>query len=167
MITLRIAQKGDEIGIYEVMCRCSNALSDAETFVCDDIDFVKEHIENRGFICVATDEGKIVSYFIFRFPGDDLDNLGNDAGLLKTEFRSVAHAESAGVLPDYRGKHLQREMLYFGIERIRKAGYKYIMATASPKNAASCKTLEKAGLSCVVTKEKYGGLIRNIYLLRL
>ena len=75
----------------------------------------------------------------------------------------VVHMESVAVLPEYRGYHLQEKMLRYAEECIDKKQYSYLLATVSPDNPASYHSFEKCGYALVMTKEKYGGLLRRIY----
>ena len=74
------------------------------------------------------------------------------------------HVESAVVASEYRGYALQGRMLQEAEHLIDRAKYSYLMATVSPENPASYKTLEKLGYELVLTKEKYGGLMRRLYI---
>ena len=99
---------------------------------------------------------------ILRIP-DAEDNLGKDIGFSEEECQRVIHVESAVVAPLYRGNALQRRMLQIAETMIDRVKYSYLMATVSPDNPASYKTLESLGYELIVTKEKYDGLMRRIY----
>lgn len=92
------------------------------------------------------------------------DNLGRDIDLDEDKLKQGVHMDSAVVLPEYRGMALQSKMLKYAEEYIDKNKCKYFIATVSPENPASYKSLEKNGYQLMVTKEKYGGLMRRIYL---
>ena len=142
-----------------------SSLKDKTLYVCDDLQYVKSHISGEGFAVVACSrEGKIVGSFIFRYPHDSNDNLGRDINLPSEELNKVVHMESAVVLPEYRGKKLQFKMLQYAEKIIDTEKYKYFMATVSPNNPASYKSFEKAGYKLKITKEKYEGLVRRIYI---
>ena len=164
---IREAEPKDAQEIYEVMKTAEAALEDKTLYVCDDLEYVKTHIAEaeNGFGVVSCDENrKIVGIFIIRYPKTAEDNLGKDIELSDTELLQVAHMESAAVLPEYRGKHLQEKMLKFAEHCIDRKRYRYLMATVSPHNPASYLTFEKCSYQLTKTKEKYGGLLRRIYL---
>ena len=139
-------------------------LENKELYICDDLEFVKANMEENGFCIVAYDcKGNIAGTFLIRYPGDAEDNLGRDLNFSVAEQKRVVHMESAVVLPEYRGNHLQSKMLQYGEAFIDKEKYQYLMATVSPDNPASYKSLEKNGYRHVLTKEKYQGLKRRIY----
>lgn len=165
-IVFRIAENEDAQRIHALMLEVYEQMEDKTLYVCDDLAFVERHISNEGFIVAACAEDVIVGSLILRIP-DESDNLGRDIGLSDQECQRVMHVESAVVLPEYRGKALQKRMLQFAQNHIDKNAYSYLMATVSPKNPASCRTLEQSGYTCVLTKQKYGGLLRRIYIKNL
>ena len=132
-IVLKIATK-DQVGeIYSVMEEVYNRLEDKSLYVCDDLEYVKSHIDNEGFTVIACNNAsKIVGSFIFRYPRQSEDNLGRDIGLKEEQLEKVVHMESSVVLPEYRGRGLQLSMLQYGEELIDQSQYKYLMATVSP-----------------------------------
>ena len=150
--------------IHEIMILTQEALEDKTLYVCDDLEYVESHVEKQGFAVVAcTKDGTIVGSFLFRYPKFAEDNLGLDIGMKDEILEQVVHMESAVVLPEYRGNHLQEQMLCFGETLIDKNQYHYFMATVSPNNPASYLTFEKCGYQLIKTKKKYGGLLRRIY----
>lgn len=173
--TIRKAELEDAETICEVMKKAEAALEDKTLYVCDDLDYVKAHImvsesnvnENGFGIVACSEDGKIVGIFIIRYPQKADDNLGRDMRFSDTELLQVVHMESAAVLPEYRGNHLQEKMLRYAESFIDKKNYHYLMATVSPDNPASYLTFEKCGYQLMKTKEKYGGLMRRIYLKRV
>lgn len=164
-ITLTTASLEQTDAIYSLMQDVHDRMDNKTLYVCDDLEFVKAHIKDSGFTVIACNEAsEIVACFIVRFPGLEEDNLGRDIGLEGEELNQVAHMESAVVLPEYRGRGLQLAMLQYAEEMIDKSKYKYLMATVSPDNLWSYHSLEKNGYKLKLTKEKYGGLIRRIYM---
>lgn len=162
MNKIRIATLDDANEIYNLMKEVYERLEDKDLFVCDDLDYIISQISGNGFAVVAcNEEGKIIGSFLIRYPGGSLDNLGRDIGLKEEELEKVAHMESVVVHPDFRGQGLQSQMLRFAENRIEKKAY--FLATVSPYNPASCRSFEKNGYEHVMTKEKYGGLVRRIY----
>lgn len=163
-ITFRLATENDIDAVYRVMTEVYEAMENKALFVCDDYDYVKNCILKSGFCVVACDGDLVVGDFIFRYPGLDADNLGRDLGLSESDLLKVIHTESCTVLPSYRGLGLQSRMLAFALSIIDSSRFSYLCATVSPDNPASFKSLEKNGFKHMLTKEKYGGLMRRIYL---
>ena len=163
--TIRRATPNDAGKIHAIMQRVTDALSDKSLFVCDDLAYVQTQLQSGGFGVVACNsDNEIVASFLFRYPHMAQDNLGRDVNLPEDKLETVVHMDSAVVLPEYRGHHLQERMLRYAENLIDKKSYHYFIATVSPNNPASYLSFERSGYSLVVTKEKYGGLLRRIYM---
>lgn len=65
----------------------------------------------------------------------------------KDELSSSIEMDNAGVLPKYRGNHLQEHLILKAesIMKERDSSIKYSYATVHPDNLPSLKTLEKVG----------------------
>lgn len=162
---LRIAKKEDANAIHHILQEVYCALENKDLFVCDDLTFIQNHIEKNGFTVVACQtNGQIAGCLIVRFPFQEEDNLARDVGLAPCVYNNVAHMESAAVLPQYRGQHLELQMLNYAEKYLNPKQFHYLFATVSPDNPASYKTLENAGYCLQITKKKYNGKLRRIYL---
>lgn len=162
---LTIASEEQAEEIYHVMKAVYEQLVDKNLYVCDDLEYVKLHIKEAGFTVVACNENsEIVGSFMVRYPGLDEDNLGRDIGMNQQQLNQVVHMESAVVHPEYRGNGLQLAMLKYAEGLIDKSKYKYFCATVSPDNPWSYRAFENNGYQLKITKEKYAGLMRRIYV---
>ena len=162
--TFRIAKKEDAEEISRVMREVHEQMENKALFAPSSQEEILAHIEAEGFTVGAYDpQGKMAGHFIIRYPMLAPDNLGRDLGLPESELLKVAHMESAVVLPEYRGHHLQIRMLKYAESVIDKKKFRYFMSTVSPDNPASYRSLEANGYELMMTKEKYGGLPRRIY----
>lgn len=162
--TFRIAKKEDAEEISRVMWEVYEQMENKALFAPSSQEEILAHIEAEGFTVGAYDpQGKMAGHFIIRYPMLAPDNLGRDLGLPESELLKVAHMESAVVLPEYRGHHLQIRMLKYAESVIDKKKFRYFMSTVSPDNPASYRSLEANGYELMMTKEKYGGLPRRIY----
>ena len=167
-VRLRLAEASEAEAIHALMVEVYDGLSFKDIYSCDDLENVRRYLNNGGFGVVGVNkDGRIVSSLICQFPGTNPDNLGLDTGLSKEELLRVAHFESAVVHPAYRGQGLEGRMIVFAEEHIDRNRYDIFFGTVSPDNPASCHTAEKNGFECLLTKEKYGGLIRRIYCKRV
>lgn len=158
-----LAKESDSEAIYEIMQEAERGLENKEDFVSDSLDFIKRHIKKEGFIVLAKygeKPSEIAGFFIIRFPREEEDNLGNDLGLKKEEKDRVVHMESAAVLPTFRGRGLQAQMLKFALEKLKPSSI--CLATVSPQNKASLSSFLKEDFHIVLTKEKYQGKLRHI-----
>lgn len=72
--------------------------------------------------------------------------------------------DNAGVMPLYRGNHLQQEMILKAeiIFKEKDSKVKYSYTTVHPDNLGSLKSLENIGYKKYKEKLMYGGLIRYI-----
>lgn len=164
-LKFRLANIEDSKEIHGLMNEVFEGLSDKSLYVCDELEYVENMLSGGGFgVVVCNKDGKIIASFIFRYPMDSDDNLGRDIDLAEEELTKVVHMESAVVHPNYRGKDLQLKMLKYAETLIDQRKYKYFIATVSPENPASYRSFEKNGYRFVLTKEKYDGLTRRIYL---
>lgn len=187
---IRKAAPSDVDDMYHVMRTAYECLEDKTWYLCDEIEYVREHVgglqeqtqeqlreraweyaekstqaESKGFGVVACNAaGTIAGCLLLRFPGEAEDNLGRDIGLNTADCAMVVHMESAAVLPQFRGQKLQYRMLMYAEELLDKKRYRYCMATVSPENQPSRSTLLKAGYQEIIRKEKYEGLMRCIML---
>ncbi|MBQ1493054.1 MAG: M18 family aminopeptidase [Blautia sp.] len=107
-------------------------------------------------------KGELAGFLLVEYPGEDMENLGRDIQLPEEELTHVAHMDSVMVLPAHRGHHLEKRFL-LAAESYLPPVYHHLLSSASPENGASCHSIEGAGYKKVVTKEKYGGYLRNIY----
>lgn len=162
--TIRVVREEEAETVYQMMQEVYEQMENKELFATSDLDYIKAHLGAEGFIVAAYDSsGEMAGHFMVRYPKDAEDNLGRDLGLPKEELCKVAHMESAVVLPKYRGNHLQVLMLQYAESIMDKEQYTYLMATVSPDNPASYRSLESNGYQVMMTKEKYGGMLRRIY----
>ncbi len=163
-IIIKKAKIEDAEQMHLIMKNVYNELDDQSLYVCDDLDFVRQHIENEGLAVVTKNENdQIVGCFIVRYPGKSDDNLGRDLELAEDDWSRVVHMESCVVLPQYRGNNLQYKMLKYAENLIDTSKKNIFLATVSPENPSSYKSFEKNGYSLEMTKKKYGGLMRRIY----
>lgn len=190
--TLRAATLDDAFEIWSVMDSCANAMEQKEHFICDDLDYVKDILSGHGFAVVACNiEGKIVGNLLVKYPGLEEENLGYDVFtkpykhsiaddkntfaettnhsplLSKENLMKVVHMDSASVLPKHRGNKLEARMISFAETLVDTSKYYYAFATVAPGNTASLKSLERNGYQVMVTKEKYGGLMRCVMMKEL
>lgn len=108
---LRRAVPEDISGIMNVM-NTAKVSAPPGWFVDDDEAYVASHLENKGFIVVAQERsGAIAGFMIIHFPGIDAKNLGRHLKLSEEQLLQVVHMDSVAVLPQYRGNHLQKELI--------------------------------------------------------
>ncbi len=156
--TLEDAEK-----IYDLIRTVYSRLANKSIYVCDSWEDINTMLMGSGFGVVAFNKKQeIVGCLLCKYPRDSQENLGRDIRLPDPELAKVVHAESAVILEEYRGNPLQLKMLRLAERLINKEKYWFLLATVSPENPASFKTLEQNGFKHIVTKEKYGGFIRRV-----
>lgn len=191
--TLRIAALENACEIWKVMDFCAKSMEHKEHFICDDLDYVKDILLETGFGVVACDvNGEIVGNLLVKYPGLEEENLGYDvfvkaetpaykilnSSVLPQDKKStillneknlnrVLHMDSASVLPNHRGHRLESRMISYAETLVDTSKYHYAFATVAPENTASLKSLERSGYQVIVTKEKYGGVMRCVMMKNL
>lgn len=165
-IEIRRAKQEDAEEIFEVMEYIRENMEDKSLYLTDTLEYVKNHIDENGITVVAENSnGKIIGYFITRYPKYESNNLGRNLDLTEEELLKVIHMESTAVLPEYRGNSLQRKMLEYIENEIKDSDFKYYMATVPPNNIPSLNSFLELDYKIIRTIEKYHvGWLRHILL---
>ena len=145
-------------------------IDNKQWFVADNSEYTTRILKEEnglGYKAVVKDSGVVAGGFIVSLPGMKEENLGRDIELAEEELGKVAHMESVAILPSYRGNGLQYAMMQQGEADLKKMGYRYLMCTVHPDNLYSKNNVIRQGNEVVLTKEKYGGYIRDILLKKL
>lgn len=163
-IKIQMCNPEREKDIFTHFNKVYDEMPDKSQLVIESKEYIDSYFSGGGFVVIATNEKDLlVGCLTVRFPNLQKDNLGRDINLNKEDLQKVAHIETVTVEMKYRGNNLQLKMLEYA-EKIINSNYKYIMATVAPDNYASIKTFKTDGFKLVKTKQKYGGLLRGIYL---
>lgn len=139
-------------------------------FVADDSEYTCRILKEGngiGYKAFEKDSGALAGVFIAALPGEREENLGRDMGLSEEELGKVAHMESVAIFPEYRGNGLQYTLMKTAEEELRRLGCRYLMCTVHPENRFSRDNMIRQGYQVVLTKEKYGGYLRDILLKEL
>ncbi len=153
----------DATAVYEAMQTVRAQLEQKELYIADELPYIRACITCRGFGVKAVCEGKLAGFLLVSFPSEtDEEHLGHDICLNPEEFSHVAYIDSAAVLPEYRGRGLQRKMIEFAERSVRLEGYRYLLATVSPDNRYSLRNLNVLGYETVCRSVKYGGFERCV-----
>ena len=159
-------QEGEEEEILALIEETHHAMEDPSLYVRTEgeREWLKRCMSpQRGLVLKAlSPQGELAGFLLVEYPGKGKENLGRDVSLPEEELESVAHMDSCMVRPAHRGHHLEWRFL-LAAESYLPPRYHHLLCTASPKNGASCHSIEKAGYQNLLTKEKYGGYLRNIY----
>ena len=151
---------------YEIVNKVDQGMNVPEWFVAEsyeEFDFWMN--EERGILYLAVDEDENVGAMFFAIlPGLHPDNLGYDLNMEEEQLKLCAMMDTAAVLPGVRGHHLQYEMMQHAEADLREMGYKYLLCTVHPENIFSRSNVMKQGYEKLLTKEKYGGFLRDIWM---
>lgn len=165
---IRIATKDDIAAVDLIMREASKSLPNKDMFVADSLEWIRKMLSDDkkalGIIAVNSDSNEAAGFLIVTFKDAfDEENYGFDLGFDEYKRARTANMESAAVSSSARGHHLESRMLDYARHCLNER-YIYLIATVSPDNPASIRSLERCGYKRMLTKEKYGGKMRHIYL---
>ena len=92
--------------------------------------------------------------FLLSCRGLEEENLGYDIGMQGRQLYECAIMDTVVVLPEYRGMHLQYEMMQTAERKLHKEGYRYLLCTVHPENKFSRGECEKTGIQKNTDKRK-------------
>ncbi len=150
--------------LHKLMHDVWEVLDDKSVFAVDDLDedWVRERLASGFGVTARTADGELTGMLIVCRYGLGEENLGYDLGCPADLLPYVCNFECAAVLPEHRGHGLQARMFAFAEEHLRGSDIRLMAMTVSPHNAPSLRSAEKAGFKIVLTKEKYGGVLRHV-----
>ena len=142
-----------------------SGMEDKSLFAVEDLDenWVRERMRDGGFGVVArTEKGELAGMLLVCRYGESEENLGNDLTYPREALNQVCNFECAAVLPDHRGHGLEARMFAFAEDTLRGSEIRVMAMTVSPFNEPSIRSAKKAGFRVVLTKNKYGGMLRHV-----
>ena len=167
---IKKATLSDAESIRNVIDTVYEKMEHKEWYMTDNAEYTYHLLADgagMGYLAIKEQSQEIAGVFMVEFPGDTEENMGNDIGLTKEQRLRTAHMDSAAVLPKYRGYHLQYRLMQAAEQDLRKMGYEYLMCTVHPENHFSKANVLKQGYQVMVTKEKYGGYLREVLCKKL
>ena len=164
---IRRAGETDVPEIMRVMNEVRDDMTHPDWFVADDENYIREHLQNKGYVIVAESAiGGIAGFFVVKYPEDE-ENLGTYLDFNREQLDHVAVMDSAAVGSVYRGNGLQEKMLEAAEGLLDKEKYYYLMCTIHPDNEFSRNNMERHGYKVKKVALCYGGLPRCILLKNL
>lgn len=150
--------------IHQIMTLGLSTMEHKEWYVIDSEDYIRKHIEQpeTGLVLKAVENGQIAAFLIVHYPKSEHDNMGHYLNLDDNECLKVAYMDSVCVLPVFRGRGLQYDLISLGETFLQSTPYCHFMATVHPDNRYSLANLMKLGYRIVTTTTKYGDLPRHI-----
>ena len=162
-----IIKEGNRSDIEKVIEVCKIIYENLEHKEWYSIDLMKydkilKKLEDNAIIVKALYKDTLAGFLIAERHINPESEMAKE--IPKDDLSSSIEMDNAGVLPKYRGNHLQESLILKAesIMKERHASIKYSYATVHPNNLASLKTLEKAGYKKYKEKLMYGGKIRYI-----
>lgn len=160
---IRLLKADDFLAYKKLDKEIVQSLKMVGTYQANTDEFAQNCISQKagyGFGCFV--ENEMIAYSMIFIPRDSPKNLGLDVGLPKAYLPRVAHRDSVGVKPAFRGNGIQGILGRVSTKIMLEKGYPYLFSTVHPKNTASLRNLTKQGFVIVNVKKKYGGKWRCI-----
>ena len=163
--------KAEETGYQlfaSVIQEVYEALEQKEWFAADNAEYTYHMLKDCngvGYKAVHEPSGAVAGIFLVTFPGNSEENLGRDIGLSEEALSLVAQMDSVAILPQYRGAGLQKRLMQHAERELTEQGYRYFMCTVHPENRYSRQNVISQGYEPVKSALKYGGYLREIFLL--
>lgn len=121
-------------------------------------------LKGKGIMIGAYYKERLIAFRAMLEPEIDAEQLGLDAGLQDSELDKVIYSEISNVDPDFRGNGLQTLLGKLIFQEVDERRFHYICATVAPFNIASLKDKFALGMQIVALKEKYGNLLRYVFI---
>lgn len=164
---IRRATSEDVEQIMDIMREAKASLVHAQWFVSDDEEYVRNHLEDNGFILVAETEGRELAGFFLAKRPDREENLGIRLGFDEGKLSRVMIMDTAAVAVKYRGHHLQSRLYQEVEKQIDREKYRYLLCTIHPDNQFSLHNMQNNGFIIQKKVLCYGGLERYILMKEL
>jgi ribosomal protein S18 acetylase RimI-like enzyme len=164
------AEEKDASAVAEVIKTVWEGMDRKEWFAADDENAVRTLLAGKkglGYLAIEEESGALAGIFTVAFPGKKEKNLGYDIGMAEELLETVAHMDTAAILPEYRGFGLQYRLMQAAEAELKGMGYRYLMCTVHPDNRYSRENIIRQGYRAAARKEKYGGFLRDIFIKEL
>ena len=189
-----LAEHVDEFQITMLDASRVSEISALQDSVCSQLAFpdlyfplsepeIEELTGPDGLCLGAESQGRLVGFFGVLFMGARGDNVGHDLGLPAHELPLVAYFKAINVLPEYRGRGLQRQLTHalfvemgvdspqrvactaesrsaYAAQRSALQPFEWLCSTVSPRNQPSLKSFIDCGFVVEGLKPKYAGYMR-------
>lgn len=158
-IKIRPARPEDAETIIEIMTIAHEAMADPDAYITDDLPYIKEHLEEKGFGLMAEVDGFPAGFFVVCYPERTKDHLGYHLDFSEEMLMKTAIMDTAAVLPRYQGMGLMGKMFVAAVE-MTEGVYPYLLGTVHPDNTPSRRNFEKNGFTPRKTIIKPSGSLR-------
>jgi hypothetical protein len=164
--TVRELTLKDLDGILEVQNKTISSLTDKNALLPLTVDEYRHILQGNGKMAGAFVDDRLIAFRALLVPRIDDDHLGRDIGLEEEELEKVIYQEISNVLPEYRGNKLQQTLAILLMQELNKQEHQhqYVCCTVAPFNIPSLKDKFAQGLEIAALKEKYGGMLRYVFV---
>lgn len=123
-------------------------------------------LKGNGMMAGAFVDDRMIAFRALLVPAFEENHLGKDIGLKEEDLPKVIYQEISYVLPKYRGNKLQRILAILLMQELNKQEhpYQYVCCTVAPFNIPSLKDKFSQGMEIAALKEKYGGMLRYVFV---
>ena len=160
--------------IRAIMDEAVRLLPSRDWYADDDIDYLKRHIRDEGYILVYMADrenekpGTAAGFLLVRHPGSAPDNMGMYLDPAQEDRMEAVHLESSAVSAAFRGQGIMHALLSEAIMLEKENGQtRHMFATVHPDNHFSKSNMESVGFRSIRTLKKYGAWVRDIMYLPL
>ncbi|WP_210364053.1 GNAT family N-acetyltransferase [Bacillus sp. REN3] len=153
-------------GILSVQGKVVSLLSDKKVLQPLAEEEFRDILQGRGLMIGAFVGSSLVAFRALLVPEVDDGHLGRDIGIEEDLLEKVIYQEISNVLPEYRGNKLQRTLAILIMQELEKEerDYRYACCTVAPFNIPSLKDKFDQGMEIAALKEKYGGMLRYVFV---
>lgn len=164
--TVRELTLEDLAGILEVQNKTIASLTDKNALQPLTEEEYRHILQGNGKMAGAFLEDRLIAFRALLVPIVDEDHLGRDIGLEDEELPQVIYQEISNVIPEYRGNKLQQTLAILLMQQLSKQEhpYRYVCCTVAPFNIPSLKDKFAQGLEIAALKDKYGGMLRYVFV---
>lgn len=161
--TIRLLTKNDFAAYRELDDEIIASLDNKNIYRANTDEFARNCIyQTKGFCTGCFVNQTLVAYCMTYIPKGSPKNLGLDMKLSKQLLPKVAHLDSIGVKPNFRGNGIQQICIRINNNISLQQGYPLLFTTVHPNNIASLRSFTKIEWMIVKIKKKYGGKWRCI-----
>ena len=157
----------DLANILDVQNEVVDVLENSESLATlskEEFEFI---LSGNGRLLGVFADDRLIAFRSTLVPEVDNEHLGLDVGLDITELSTVIYQEISSVSPLYRGHGLQRLMAVVLMKQLEMGQFRYVCATVAPFNIPSLKDKFSQQMEIAALKEKYGGMLRYVFVKNL
>lgn len=150
--------------VMDLFERVNNALDNKNWLKFRDAIYLKNVLDNGGFIVGCYVEETLVASALCEVPVGDYKDILVEMGMDSVDINSTYISGYVMVDPIYRGNSLHRTLLETRMELSIPKDKRYIVTAVATENIFSLKTILGLGFDIKLQKENQYGIVRNILI---